>query len=313
MAVDGDLGPSTHLTGDLADLHDPLGDLGHLEVEQRRDEQGVGPGEDEPGPLRRLVHLLEHGADGVPLAESLPGILILPRDDGVGVPGPVQEDDHLAALHLLDLTREKIPDLVVELVPDPLPLAFTDPLHDPLLHGHDRVPPELGEVHGNLHDVADLVRVVVPAGILQRDLRGLVLDVLDHTLQHDDVELTRDVVDLDLGLDVRAIETHEGRDDPILHEIVDFVRRQVLRRPDIPQRSHDLPGVRHHSSSRVQSRINPTDRRCGLRRSPAEAPPPRPRSRVGDAPSPPPRPPKRPGGFLPAGKPARPGSLPSDP
>src|SRR5690606_37248400 len=204
-AVHRDLRAAADLAGDLADLHDALVDLRHLELEERRDEHGVAPRQDEAGPLGRLLDLLQHGPDGVALPEALARVLLLPRDDGLRVAGAVQHHDELAALDLLHLSGEELAHLVRELVADAVAFVLPHALHDALLDRLHGVAAELLEGHRDLHDVAHLVRLVVPARLFERDLGRGILDLIDDALQHNDVELPGVLVDVDLGLNRGAV------------------------------------------------------------------------------------------------------------
>ena len=63
-------------------------------------------------PARRLLDLLQHGADRLTLAEAFPRVLLAPRDDGLGLGGAIQHHDDLPALHLLDLAGDELAELV---------------------------------------------------------------------------------------------------------------------------------------------------------------------------------------------------------
>src|SRR5690606_33759942 len=161
------------------------------------------------------------------------------------VAGAVHEQDELSALDLLDLPGEQLADLVGELVPDPLALVLAHALDDPLLHGHDGVPAEVGDLDGDLHHVADLEGLVVPARLLERDLGGRVLDLLDDAAEDHDVELAGVLVDVDLGLYGRPVDTCETRQDPVLDEVRHLLVGQALGGRDVPERRYDLRRVRH--------------------------------------------------------------------
>ena len=155
-------------------------DLRDFELEQRGDEERVPPGQNESRAPRCFLDLLEYRSDRVALAEPLARILILPRDDRIGVARAIEHDNELSALRLLDLTGQQLTHFVLELVADPVTLVFADALDDPLFHGHDRVSAELGEVDGDFHDVTDLKALVVPAGLFDRDLACRILHVGHH-------------------------------------------------------------------------------------------------------------------------------------
>src|SRR5690606_29878737 len=123
-----DLGAAADLARDRLDLDDALVDLGHLELEQARDETRIRPREDQTRTLRRLLHALQHRTDRLALAEPLARVLLLPRDDRLGIARLVQHHHDLAALHLLHLARQQIPDLARVLLADLVPLALAHPL-----------------------------------------------------------------------------------------------------------------------------------------------------------------------------------------
>ena len=179
-----------------ADLDDLLLDLGHLELEQRLDEQRIAAREDEPRALGRFLQPLEHRADGVALVEMLAVVLLPVGNDRLGLAELVQHDDELAALDLLDLAREQLADLVGELVADAGPLAFAHPLDDPLLGGLHGEPTELLEGHLFLEHVADLEVGILVAGFLQRDLRARIFDRFDHLAEPDDPDGALQLVDV---------------------------------------------------------------------------------------------------------------------
>src|SRR5690606_19955428 len=244
---DRDLRPPADLARNALDLHDPLVDLRHLELEQRRHEQRVRPGQDQTRALRRLLHPLQYRANRLALPEALPRILLLPRDDRVRFPRLVQHHHELAALDLLDLAREQVPDLARILIPDLLALALPDPLDDPLLRGHHRVASELPELDRDLHHVPDLVLGVVPARLLQRDLTRRILDLGHDLLEHRDLDVTRILVDLDLGLHRRTEPTRQGRHDPIPDQVVQVFPGKILVRDHLPERRQHLRRIRHRS------------------------------------------------------------------
>jgi hypothetical protein len=62
-------------------------------------------------------------------------------------------------------------------------------------------------------------------GLFQRDLRRRIFDLRDNPPEHDDVELARLVVYLDLGLDVRTVDSREPGHDPVLDQVVHLVDR----------------------------------------------------------------------------------------
>ena len=77
VRLDGDLRAVARLAGDAADLDEAVGDLGHLELEERLDQLGIAAREDHLRPLRAGAHLgddrLDAGALLVALAVDLLG------------------------------------------------------------------------------------------------------------------------------------------------------------------------------------------------------------------------------------------------
>src|SRR5690606_34614638 len=197
----GNLRAAADLARDALDLDDALVRLRHLELEERGDEHGVGARQDEARPLGRLLDALEHCADGLALTEPLARVLLLPRNDRVGIARLVQHHDDLAALDLLHLTGEQLADLAGVLVANLVALALAHALDDALLRGHHGVAAELLELDGDLEHVADLEVGVVPARLLERDLTRRVLDLVHDLLQDRDHDVAARLVDLDLGLD----------------------------------------------------------------------------------------------------------------
>src|SRR5581483_7493958 len=75
VRLDRDLRAIAGLAGDAADLHEPVGDLWHLELEQRLDQLRIAAREDHLRALRPGADLGDHGLDSgallVPLAVDL--------------------------------------------------------------------------------------------------------------------------------------------------------------------------------------------------------------------------------------------------
>ncbi len=235
-----DLAAAADLARQPADLDQPLVDLRHLQLEQGRNEQWIRAREYQPRATRGLIHLLEHRADRLALPEPLTRILLLPRDDGVGVPGLAQQQYQLASLDLLDFCADELAHPVDELVPDLLPLAFTDALDNALLGGHDRVASEIRELDRDLEHVSGLEVRIVPARFLEGDLTGGLFDLLDHLFEYDDLEFAGGLVDRDLRFHLGAETPGERRHDPISDEIVEIRVGQILVPREIPKRRDNL-------------------------------------------------------------------------
>jgi hypothetical protein len=62
---DRDLGPVAGLAGDIGDLHQSVGDLRHLELEERLDQLRITPGDDDRRALGRVGDVLDDGLDAL--------------------------------------------------------------------------------------------------------------------------------------------------------------------------------------------------------------------------------------------------------
>ena len=219
---DRDLGAAARLTDDLLDVDQPLVDLGYLEREQRGDEERVRAREDQPWASRRLLQLLEHGANRLALTEALAWVLLPPRDDRLGLAGPVEKDDQRATLDRLDLAGDQLADPVVELLANLVSLTLTNSLDDALLGSHHRPTTEIPEVHRDLHQITDLEVGIVPSCLLEQDLSRGILDDLDDLFQDDDPYVAIGL-HLDLCID-RPIEASGERGvDSVTDEIVQLL------------------------------------------------------------------------------------------
>src|SRR5439155_16037963 len=71
VRLDGDLRPVAGLARDAADLDQAIGDLGHLELEQRLDQLGIAPGYDHLRALGTGANLGDDGLDARALLVAL--------------------------------------------------------------------------------------------------------------------------------------------------------------------------------------------------------------------------------------------------
>ena len=83
---------------------------GHLELEQRLDEERIAAAQNESRALGRLLDALEHRADRLALMEVLAMVLLAIRNDRFRLAELVEHDDELAALDLLHLAGEQLAD-----------------------------------------------------------------------------------------------------------------------------------------------------------------------------------------------------------
>jgi hypothetical protein len=71
VRLDRDLRAVPRLAGDAADLDEAVRDLGHLELEERANQLGIAPREDDLRPLRPGTDLGDHGLDARALLVAL--------------------------------------------------------------------------------------------------------------------------------------------------------------------------------------------------------------------------------------------------
>src|SRR6185437_14015986 len=119
-----DLGATAHLARGRANLDDALLDLGDLELEQRLHEHAVGAAQNQPRSLGSLFDSLQHRANGLALVIVLAMVLFAVRNDRLRPAELVEHHHELAALDLLNLTREKIANAARELVADARAFPF---------------------------------------------------------------------------------------------------------------------------------------------------------------------------------------------
>src|SRR3954471_5684149 len=133
MGLDRDLRAVAGLTGDAADLDEAVGDLGDFELEERLDQLGVAPGEDDLRPLRARTDLGDDRLDAAPLLVALAVHLLGPGQEGLDL---AEVDEHVVAVAgLLDDSGHDLGDAVDVLVVHHLALGLADPLQDDLLRG----------------------------------------------------------------------------------------------------------------------------------------------------------------------------------
>src|SRR3954471_978224 len=106
MRLDGDLRAVARLAGDAADVDEAVRDLRHLELEQRLDELGIAPGEDDLRPLRPAPHLGDHGLDARALLVALAVDLLRARQQRLDL---AEVDENVVAIAgLLDDARDDL-------------------------------------------------------------------------------------------------------------------------------------------------------------------------------------------------------------
>ena len=133
VRLDGDLRAVAGLARDAADLDETVGDLGHLELEERLDQLGVAPREDHLRALRAGAHLGDHGLDARALLVALAVDLLGARQQRLDL--AEVDEDVVAVAGLLDDAGDDLADAVDVLVVHHLALGLADPLQDDLLRG----------------------------------------------------------------------------------------------------------------------------------------------------------------------------------
>src|SRR5918992_1047520 len=133
VRFDCDLGAVAGLTGNAPDLDETVGDLRHLELEERLDELGIAAREDDLRPLRARPHLRDDRLDAASLLVALAVNLFGSRQERFNL-AQVNEDV-VAVAGLLDDARDDLRDAVDVLLVHHLALGLADPLQDHLLGG----------------------------------------------------------------------------------------------------------------------------------------------------------------------------------
>jgi hypothetical protein len=102
----GDLRAVARLAGDVGDLDEAVGDLGDLELEERLDEVGIAPRDDDRRALRGGRDLLDDGLDALVVLVALAVDLL-----GLGqqrLDALAQLDQRVAGVLLLDDARDEL-------------------------------------------------------------------------------------------------------------------------------------------------------------------------------------------------------------
>ena len=130
---DRDLRAVPRLAGDALDLDEPVGDLGHLELEQRLDQLRVAPRQDHLRALRAGADLADDGLDARALLVALAVDLLGAGQQRLDL--AEVDEDVPAVAGLLDDAGDDLADAVDVLVVHHLALGLADPLQDHLLRG----------------------------------------------------------------------------------------------------------------------------------------------------------------------------------
>src|SRR5207237_1591591 len=95
VRLDRDLRAVAGLAGDAPDLDEAVGDLRHLELEERPDQLRVPAREDHLRPLRPRAHLGDHGLDPAALLVTLTVDLLGAREQRLDL---AEVDEHVVAV-----------------------------------------------------------------------------------------------------------------------------------------------------------------------------------------------------------------------
>src|SRR5207244_8858742 len=114
VRLDGDLRAVAGLPRHAANLDQTVGDLGHLELEQRLDQLGIATRQDHLRSLRPRAHLGDDGLDARALLVTLPVDLLGTWEQRLDL--AEVDEDVVAVSRLLDDSRHDLADAVDVLV-----------------------------------------------------------------------------------------------------------------------------------------------------------------------------------------------------
>ena len=182
VRLDGDLRAIARLARDAADLDEPVGDLGYLELEQRLDQLRVAARQDHLRALRARAHLGDHGLDPRALLVALAVDLLRARQQRLDL---AEVDEHVVAVaRLLHDPRHDLALTVDVLVVHHRALGLADALLDDLLGRHrgDAAEAVRRRVRAHHQVVRHLRPVELEIGVVDERvlaLAGLLLDALE--------------------------------------------------------------------------------------------------------------------------------------
>src|SRR5687768_11566186 len=163
---DRDLRAVARLAGDVGDLHQAVGDLGHLELEQALDQLRIAARDDDARAARRGGDLLDDGLDALRVVVALALDLL-----GLGqqrLHPLAQLHERVAGVRLLDDAGDQLAHAVAVLLEHHVALGLADALQDHLLGGLRGDPAEVVR-----RDVANLDLVLEVAQARRVDVRRL--------------------------------------------------------------------------------------------------------------------------------------------
>ncbi len=166
-----DLAAVSGLARERLDLDDPVGDLGHFDLEEFGDQGRVRATHDDLRTLVGLSHLDDVDLDARAVLVALEGDLL-----GLGQEGfdAAEVEQRVAVVVLLDRARDDVALAVRELLVHLAPLDVADELHEDLLGGLGR---DASEVLGRGVPLARDIALEVELESPHLDLAGLGVDL----------------------------------------------------------------------------------------------------------------------------------------
>lgn len=174
----------------------------------------MGAGEEDLRAAGLAADVEDIGADAVAVAEHFARQHLVAADDGLTA---AEVDDHAAIFDALDDAVDDVADAVLEFLILPVALGLAHLLHDHLL-GRLRGDAAVFQRRQRVGDgVADLGAGIGALGVHQRDLVGMVFDLLDHQHVARQPQLALLRVDLGMNVSLAAVTCPCGLGDGVLH------------------------------------------------------------------------------------------------
>ena len=180
---DRDLGARARIARDRLHLDDAVVDFRHLLREQLGGELRMGAGEENLRAARLAPHVVDIGADAIAGAEHLAGDQFVAPHDRLARAGAAEIDDDVAVFDALDLAVDDLADAILVDVILLVALGLADLLHQHLLGGLGGNASVIERRQRFGDPVADLRRRVLLLRLGERDLRRVVLDLVDDQQQ----------------------------------------------------------------------------------------------------------------------------------
>jgi hypothetical protein len=174
----------------------------------------MGAGEEDLRAAGFTADVEDVGADPVAVAEHFARQHLVAADDGFAA---AEIDDHAAIFDALDDAVDDVADAVLELLVLPVALGLAHLLHDHLLGGLRGDAAIFQRRQGVGDGVADLGAGIGALRVDQRDLVGMIFDLVDyqHVARQSQLALLR--VDLGVNVGLAAVTGARGLGDGVLH------------------------------------------------------------------------------------------------